>query len=209
SGVGPAVMAELPSGLLEACVVVGASSEKLRDIYQVCIRSNELPLLEAEVLQVHAPPFVSKETNSSQVIAPAFSRVQKRRSFIRKVRLKKRDRSTDTLPNGDSVSRPEGTSTTEDISVPKDLDLIALPQLCFPGGLQLASELRDDSYHYLVFTDLFGNRTHGVVVQYYRSFHESLTQNGGRPRTRLYAAFAVCIISKFPFYNALRDCLSW
>uniref|UniRef100_A0A3P9ME30 DENN/MADD domain containing 3a n=1 Tax=Oryzias latipes TaxID=8090 RepID=A0A3P9ME30_ORYLA len=199
-------MAELPSGLLEACVVVGASSDKLRDIYQS--RSNELPLLEAEVLQVHAPPFVSKETNSSQVIAPAFSRVQKRRSFIRK---KKRDRSTDTLPNGDSVSRPEGTSTTEDISVPKDLDLIALPQLCFPGGLQLASELRDDSYHYLVFTDLFGNRTHGVVVQYYRavqSFHESLTQNGGRPRTRLYAAFAVCIISKFPFYNALRDCLS-
>lgn len=29
------VMAELPSGLLEACVVVGAPSDKLRDIYQV------------------------------------------------------------------------------------------------------------------------------------------------------------------------------
>lgn len=28
-------MAELPSGLLEACVVVGAPSDKLRDIYQV------------------------------------------------------------------------------------------------------------------------------------------------------------------------------
>lgn len=33
------VMAELPSGLLEACVVVGASSDKLRDIYQACIYS--------------------------------------------------------------------------------------------------------------------------------------------------------------------------
>lgn len=31
------VMAELPSGLLEACVVVGASSDKLRDAYQVYI----------------------------------------------------------------------------------------------------------------------------------------------------------------------------
>lgn len=31
------VMAELPSGLLEACVVVGAPSDKLRDIYQVYI----------------------------------------------------------------------------------------------------------------------------------------------------------------------------
>uniref|UniRef100_A0A3B3BZP5 DENN domain containing 3 n=1 Tax=Oryzias melastigma TaxID=30732 RepID=A0A3B3BZP5_ORYME len=199
-------MAELPSGLLEACVVVGASSEKLRDIYQN--KSSELPLLEAEVLQIHAPPFISKETNSRQVMAPAFSRVQKRRSFIKK---KRHDRGTDPLPNGDSVTRPEGTSTTEDISVPKDLDLIALPQLCFPGGLQLAGDQRDDSYHYLVFTDLFGNRTHGVVVQYYRavqSFHESLVQNGSRPKTRLYAAFAVCIISKFPFYHALRDSLS-
>lgn len=46
---------------------------------------NDLSLLEAEVLQVHAPPFVSKETNSSQSIGPAFSRVQRRRSFIKKV----------------------------------------------------------------------------------------------------------------------------
>lgn len=46
---------------------------------------NELPFLDAEVLQVHAPPFVSKETNSSQAIGPAFSRVQRRRSFIKKV----------------------------------------------------------------------------------------------------------------------------
>ena len=37
------------------------------------------------------------------------------------------------------------------------------------GGLQLANEQREDSYHFLVFTDLFGNRTHGVVVQHYRS----------------------------------------
>lgn len=30
-------MAELPSGLLEACVLVGASSDKLRDVYKVLI----------------------------------------------------------------------------------------------------------------------------------------------------------------------------
>lgn len=32
----------------------------------------------------------------------------------------------------------------------------------------MANEQREDSYHFLVFTDLFGNRTHGVVVQYHR-----------------------------------------
>ncbi|XP_045915117.1 DENN domain-containing protein 3 isoform X2 [Micropterus dolomieu] len=194
-------MAELPSGLLEACVVVGAPSDKLRDIYQLHQQSrlNELPPLEAEVLQVHAPPFVSKETNSSQSIGPSFSRVQRRKSFIKK---KRRDRPAEVLPNGE---------TTEDISVPKDLDLIALPQLCFPGGLQLANEQREDTYHFLVFTDLFGNRTHGVVLQYYRAVQEGAVKNGYRgnsSKSRLYAPFAVCIISKFPYYNALRDCLS-
>lgn len=49
---------------------------------------NDPPLLEAEVLQVHAPPFVSKETNSNQSIGPAFSRVQRRRSFIKKANPK-------------------------------------------------------------------------------------------------------------------------
>ncbi|KAM6974768.1 DENN domain-containing protein 3 isoform 1-T2 [Tautogolabrus adspersus] len=206
-------MAELPSGLLEACVVIGASSDKLRDIYQLHLQSklNEFPVLEAEVLQVHAPPFVSKETNSSQVIAPAFSRVQRRRSFIKK---KRRDRAAEVSSNGESTNRTEVSSVTEDISVPKDLDLIALPQLCFPGGLQLANEQREDSYHFLVFTDLFGNRTHGVVVQFYRavqSCQEGSIQNGHRwnsSKSRLYIPFALCVISKFPYYNALRDCLS-
>ncbi|XP_047240368.1 DENN domain-containing protein 3 isoform X4 [Girardinichthys multiradiatus] len=204
-------MAELPSGLLEACVVVGAPSDKLREVQQHT-KSNELPLLDPEVLQVHAPPFVFKETNSNHVIGPAFSRVQRRRSFIKK---KKRDRAAEGLSNGDSSCRSEASSATEDISVPKDLDLIALPQLCFPGGLQLDSEQKDDTYHFLVFTDLFGNRTHGVVVQYYRavqqSVQEGVLQNGHRwtvARSRLYAPFAVCIISKFPYYNALKDCLS-
>uniref|UniRef100_A0A674ELC6 DENN domain-containing protein 3 n=1 Tax=Salmo trutta TaxID=8032 RepID=A0A674ELC6_SALTR len=126
----------------------------------------ELPLLGAEVLQVHAPPFVTKESASSetQAHAPAFSRVQRRRSFIKK----KKERAG--IANGETAKGSDGggDTTTEDISVPKDLDLIALPQLCFPGGLQIASEQREDSYHYLVFTDVFGNRTHAVVVQYYR-----------------------------------------
>ncbi|XP_056272029.1 DENN domain-containing protein 3 isoform X2 [Pseudoliparis swirei] len=203
-------MAELPSGLLEACVVVGAPSDKLRDIYQLHLqsKSDEIPLLDAEVLQVHAPPFVSKETNSSQFIGPAFSRVQRRKSFIKK---KRRDRAAEESHDGETSNCTEASSATEDISVPKDLDLIALPQLCFPGGLQLANEQREDSYHFLVFTDLFGNRSHGVVVQYYRALQEGDIHNGLRgssSKCRLYTPFAVCIISKFRYYNALKDCLS-
>lgn len=80
-------------------------------------------LLDAEVLQVHAPPFVTKENTSNSLDhASAFSRVQRRRSFLKK----KKERA--------AVSSSNGTKTaTDDQSVPKDIDLIALPQLCFPG----------------------------------------------------------------------------
>uniref|UniRef100_A0A8C7G5Q8 DENN domain-containing protein 3 n=1 Tax=Oncorhynchus kisutch TaxID=8019 RepID=A0A8C7G5Q8_ONCKI len=170
----------------------------------------ELPLLETEVLQVHAPPFVTKESVSSETKgqdhAPAFTRIQRRRSFIKK------KRGRPGTANGEAAKGSDGWGgTTEDISVPKDLDLIALPQLCFPGGLQIASEQREDSYHYLVFTDVFGNRTHAVVVQYYRPIQDGGHQNGYRlssKSSRLYTAYGICVISKYPYYNALRDCLS-
>uniref|UniRef100_A0A3B4TWN3 DENN domain containing 3 n=1 Tax=Seriola dumerili TaxID=41447 RepID=A0A3B4TWN3_SERDU len=57
---------------------------------------------------------------------------------------------------------------SEDVSVPKDIDLMALPQLCFPDGLQVTNEQRDEQFHFLVFTDVFGNKSHGVVMQCYR-----------------------------------------
>lgn len=48
---------------------------------------------------------------------------------------KRRDRAAENLSNGEAANRTEVSSATEDISVPKDLDLIALPELCFPGIL--------------------------------------------------------------------------
>uniref|UniRef100_A0A674E560 DENN domain containing 3 n=1 Tax=Salmo trutta TaxID=8032 RepID=A0A674E560_SALTR len=167
----------------------------------------ELPLLESEVLQVHAPPFVTNESVSSETKgqghAPAFTRIQRRRSFIKKKMVRP------GTANGEAAKGSDGGGgTTEDISVPKDLDLIALPQLCFPGGLQIASEQREDSYHYLVFTDVFGNRTHAVVVQYYRPIQDGGHQNGHRLSSKsshLYTAYSICVISKYPYYNALRD----
>ncbi|XP_029588566.1 DENN domain-containing protein 3 isoform X1 [Salmo trutta] len=208
-------MADVPSGLLEACVVVGAVSSTLRELYRSHQQGKikELPLLESEVLQVHAPPFVTNESVSSETKgqghAPAFTRIQRRRSFIKKKMVRP------GTANGEAAKGSDGGGgTTEDISVPKDLDLIALPQLCFPGGLQIASEQREDSYHYLVFTDVFGNRTHAVVVQYYRPIQFSQDgghQNGHRLSSKsshLYTAYSICVISKYPYYNALRDCLS-
>ncbi|XP_061111256.1 DENN domain-containing protein 3 isoform X1 [Conger conger] len=199
-------MAEnLPAGLLEACVVIGADSDKLKQVYQ----EREFPVVDAEVLQVHAPPFVVKEAAGAAPGPNTISRVQRRRSFIKRKRERHRG------PPGEEDDVKNGEGDTNNISVPTDIDLVALPQLCFPGGLQISNDSREDCFHFLVFTDVFGNQTHGVVVQYYRpvqfSKDSTLQQNGDWPSSkspRLYSPFGICVISKYPYYNALRDCLS-
>ncbi|KAG8010100.1 DENN domain-containing protein 3 [Nibea albiflora] len=193
----------LPPVLLEACVVVGASNDKLREISQA-INNNGTPkhlLLEPEVLHVLAPPFVSKPQGESELVR---SHGKRRRSFLRKKR--EQPASVAATPCQD------GKGGSVEVSVPKDIDLMALPQLCFPGGLQVTKEEKDEQFHFLVFTDVFGNKTHGVVMQYYRPILEeaSFFQNHGSYKfSKLFSAYSLCVISKYPYFTALKDCLSW
>ncbi|KAM4579659.1 DENN domain-containing protein 3-like isoform 1-T2 [Odontesthes bonariensis] len=202
----------LPPSLLEVCVVVGAPSDKLLEVYQT-LNDSGTPdpiLLEPEVLHVLAPPFFSRPQGDGEVLK---SRGKRRRSFLRKKREQPPPAAATQNPGGDVPERKGGG---EDISVPKDIDLMALPQLCFPGGLQVTSEQKSEQFHFLVFTDVFGNKTHGVVMQYYRpvmegtSVSESKYQNGaGSSRfSKLFSAYSFCIISKYPYFTALKDCLS-
>ncbi|XP_076846706.1 DENN domain-containing protein 3 isoform X2 [Brachyhypopomus gauderio] len=196
-------MAELlTSVFLEACVVVGVSNDNLKE---VCEQETDAPLpqLDPQILQVHSPPFVKKETQCDPGPGGP-GRAQRRRSFIKK----KSDKHA-LVPGGVAGTEPP----QEDMSVPKDLDLVALPQLCFPGGLQVSKEQRDANFHSLVFTDVFGNHSHGVVVQYYRSMPvlqegaQCENSSGSKP-PQLYVPYGVCVISKQPYYNAIKDCLS-
>ncbi|XP_068592184.1 DENN domain-containing protein 3-like isoform X2 [Cebidichthys violaceus] len=191
----------LPPVLLEACVVLGASSDKLSEVYQAINNngSTEHLLLEPEVLHVLAPPFVSRPPAESEA---ARSHGKRRRSFLRK----KREHPP---PAAATSIQADGS---EDVSVPKDIDLMALPQLCFPGGLQVTNEEKDEQFHFLVFTDVFGNKTHGVVMQCYRPILEgtSVFKNGAGSFkfSKLFSAYGFCVISKYPYFTALKDCLS-
>ncbi|TRY82267.1 hypothetical protein DNTS_009373 [Danionella cerebrum] len=200
------MLEKVPCGLLEACVVLGVSNDRLKEL---CLGKGSEALLEAEVLQVHAPPFVFRDSGTNLLsgadpeLIAAFSRVHRRRSF-----KKKRERPISYLSESSKASQ----SAADNLSVPQNIDLIALPQLCFPDGLRITNESREDSYHFLVFTDVFGNQTHGAVAQYSKLFQqENGTHDKGQGATkaqRLYTTFSICIISKYPYYNALRDCLS-
>ncbi|KAM5314568.1 DENN domain-containing protein 3 isoform 2-T3 [Glossophaga mutica] len=193
----------LPSGLLELCALLGPPRDSLRGLEQVARRrgSQSLPCLDPEVLSVFAPPFVSGADGPPAGAGSGTLSKAKRRSF-RKKREKAKAEPRDA----------------EDVSVPNGVDLLALPQLCFPGGLSVASEPKEDCVHFLVLTDVCGNRTYGVVAQYHRPLHDDYCFYNGKPHWEssgptastagCFVPYAVCVVSRFPYYNALRDCLS-
>ncbi|XP_072317227.1 DENN domain-containing protein 3-like [Eucyclogobius newberryi] len=202
----------LPAALLEACVVVGASSEKLRELYQSCQQSpvsNWAPVtLEPDVLLVLAPPFVSRLPTDPELVR---SHGRRRRSFIRKKREhlpSAAAAAAAAAAQGRTVAEQRGS---EDVSVPKDIDLVALPQLCFPGGLHVTREARDEQFHFLVFTDVFGNKTFSVVMQCFKAFSNDMSEfpnSNGADCPKMFSAFGFCVISKYPFFTALKDSLS-
>ncbi|XP_024857775.1 DENN domain-containing protein 3 isoform X3 [Bos taurus] len=203
----------LPSGLLELCALLGAPRDSLRCSEQVAQRKGVKgpSFLDPEVLSVFVPPFVMKEDSqpaASNCTTPGKNR---KRSF-RKKRERPRVELGKGVPGG-----PRGPDP-EDVNIPNGVDLLALPQLCFPGGLCVASEPREDCVHFLVLTDICGNRTYGVVAQYYRPLHDEYCFYNGRTHWEAlgpggsaagcFVPFAVCVVSRFPYYNALKDCLS-
>nr|XP_027806499.2 DENN domain-containing protein 3 isoform X2 [Marmota flaviventris] len=203
----------LPSGLLELCALLGAPQESLRGLEQAAQRRGigSLSPLDPEVLSVFVPPFISKE--DSQMAGASCGTLGKgrRRSF------RKRREKPKTEHGKGGPGDPKGLDSA-DISIPGGVDLLALPQLCFPAGVCVASEPKEDQVHFLVLTDICGNRTYGVVAQYYRPLHDEYCFYNGKAHREpsgppasaagCFVPFAVCVVSKFPYYNSLKDCLS-
>ncbi|XP_047277553.1 DENN domain-containing protein 3 isoform X12 [Homo sapiens] len=157
----------LPSGLLELCALLGAPRDSLRSLEQVAYKKGVKhlsALLDPEVLSIFVPPFISKE-DSQMAGANCGTLGKTRMRSLRKKREKPRPEQWKGLPGPPRAPEPE------DVAVPGGVDLLTLPQLCFPGGVCVATEPKEDCVHFLVLTDVCGNRTYGVVAQYYRPLH--------------------------------------
>ncbi|XP_019383764.1 PREDICTED: DENN domain-containing protein 3 [Gavialis gangeticus] len=201
----------LPAGLLELCALVGVPRERALEAsqgFQKKVRS--LPPLDPEVLSVFVPPFTSKDESQSTTTNCNNVNKTKRRSFRKKKERPKAE-------NVKGLNVDHRVPDTEDISVPKDIDLVGLPELCFPGGLYISSESKEDHIHFLVFTDVCGNRTYGVVAQYYQPIQDGCIPANGQAHWEsvqtgkafaCFVPFAVCVISRYPYFNVLKDCLS-
>ncbi|XP_048364514.1 DENN domain-containing protein 3-like [Sphaerodactylus townsendi] len=199
----------LPSAVLEICVLVGAPRDKVKEACQASQKNDvkNFPAFEPEVLSVFVPPFITRQEFQATTINPSTFNNRRRRSF-----RKKKDKSK--IESARALNGALNVPETEDISVPKDVDLNGLPQLCFPGGFFITSESMDDHIHFLVFTDVCGNRTYGVVAQYYHPVQNGHISSNGQvlweasKGAAYFVPYAICVISRYPYFNALKDCLS-
>lgn len=105
-----------------------------------------------------------------------------------------------------------------------------LPALCFPDGAFVSKKRKPVSCHSMVFTDIEGNHTYCMSMTFFRGFLLKESEDDrslGKyelffmdedvdERTMQDSSYAVCyvptcccLISKKPYFNLMKDCLSW
>ncbi|XP_067904782.1 DENN domain-containing protein 3-like isoform X2 [Heterodontus francisci] len=189
--------------LLEMCLIIGVSPKTLRQMVQDLHNdvSNTVDVTP-EVLSIHAPPFISPETNP-RVHSETPSR-------------KPEEITGPTFPSGQLFGNME--LFKEHLSVPRGIELCGLPELCFPDGFKLEMEEQEECFHFLVLTDILGNRQQGVVLHIHKEIKESdLYQappeglelaKSPLEASRIFVPYGICVLTKFPYYTVLKDCLS-
>ncbi|XP_078093049.1 DENN domain-containing protein 3-like isoform X2 [Mustelus asterias] len=189
--------------LLEMCLIVAAPPKTLRQMIQdlqngIADATDYTP----EILSIHAPPFIGPQANPH---AHSQSPLRKPEEI-----------TGPTVPAGQLFGSME--IFKEHINVPRGIELCGLPELCFPDGYKLQVEEQDESFHFLVLTDILGNRQQGVVLHVHREVKESdlyqAPPEGSELATdpaesfQVLVPYGICVITKFSYYTVLKDCLS-
>ncbi|XP_028399183.1 DENN domain-containing protein 3-like isoform X2 [Dendronephthya gigantea] len=112
---------------------------------------------------------------------------------------------------------------TKPVEIPLGNDVIfSLPQFCLPEGAYISEQKPDEKIHTLVLTDIEGHRSYCSCLTFYKPYH--VTENIDIPGQYLlsleeseemngnsqicYVPACCCLISKFPYFQVAKDCLS-
>ncbi|KAK3087290.1 hypothetical protein FSP39_004285, partial [Pinctada imbricata] len=97
----------------------------------------------------------------------------------------------------------------------------AITTFCFPDGMKIYEEKKDCYTHFLVLTDIQGNKTYATCLTFYRSFIVEKDGDGNeyvsleasnstltKGQYRCYIPHCCVLISKYPYFTVMKDCLS-
>ncbi|XP_031553749.1 DENN domain-containing protein 3-like isoform X2 [Actinia tenebrosa] len=103
----------------------------------------------------------------------------------------------------------------------------SLPPLCLPEGGFVYEQPKDETVHHLVLTDIDGNRTYSCCLSIYKPYMAKENENvpgsydlvymdpscdenaiKDSEYVKCYVPLCCCLISKYPYFNIFKDCLS-
>ena len=109
------------------------------------------------------------------------------------------------------------------VELPLGSDVIfSLPQFCLPEGAWVYESKPDDNIHTLVLTDIEGRRSYCSCLTFYKPYYvtedveirgnfllsvEETKESNGQSQI-CYVPTCCCLISKFPYFQIAKDCLS-
>ncbi|KAJ7365979.1 Rab guanyl-nucleotide exchange factor [Desmophyllum pertusum] len=216
---------KLPNSLIEICVVVGmdqdtglkpASSPESRKVlkgsttdhrlFSTMYETNVLAALSGEVASF---PYTTPEFNG-EPFYPTFGVL------------------CSPAKGGNPSRHRRGSFRGSAAELPLAQDVInSLPPLCFPEGGFISKKKKPVICHSLVLTDIEGNRTYCTCMTFYRGFiiqeDEDIPGNyklfytdeksdgnvlQDSSHKMCYVPTCCCLISKWPYLNIMKDCLS-
>ncbi|XP_077990292.1 DENN domain-containing protein 3-like [Glandiceps talaboti] len=228
-------MAKLHHSLIEMCLVVGMDADTgLKPAHEQpsCgIRGESNPLYcrayDAHVLaavsgQLATFPQCGEIQNlEAQALADSYpigSRNINKQTLLKKAKTRRPSRRMSLVPQL-SIATTSGGQQALTLPISNEIITSMVP-LCLPDGGYVYRSQLDACLHSLVLTDIKGNRSYALCLTYYRSFiatRESddsyeLALDTGSPTVtdtqRCYIPTCVVLMSKYPYYSVIKDCLS-
>ncbi|CAL1542255.1 unnamed protein product [Lymnaea stagnalis] len=124
------------------------------------------------------------------------------------------------LANAESSS--SNSKTVLDLPLSKDA-IETITMFCFPDNAHVYQDKPDNNIHFLVLTDVSGNKTYASCLTFYKPYKLTKETNGTisymlqdrRAKTTTDADIIYCyipqccvLVSKFPYFYAMKECLS-
>lgn len=117
----------------------------------------------------------------------------------------------------------QNLASSQQFPVPDEV-IKSIQYFCFPDDLQITEQKADTSVHFLVLTDIHGNKTYATCITFYRPYiiekeydgslipHLDLSGDNSAvapDRIRCYIPVCCTLISKYAYFETMKESLSY
>ncbi|VDI41464.1 DENN domain-containing protein 3 [Mytilus galloprovincialis] len=122
---------------------------------------------------------------------------------------------------GTTIKKNKMTTSVPEFPVSEEV-IKSITTFCYPDGMKVFPEKRENFVHFLVLTDIMGNKTYATCLTFNRRFIiekgekskiwmnlDTSSDDLEKQQVRCYIPHCCVLISKFPYFTVMKDALSY